>query len=358
MRSRIYRTATCCALSAALLVAGTFGATAASASSAIGVNHSGATAADMDRIVALTGYPGWIRLGPEYQTNGDYHLYTEALQNAHARGLKVLLTGLGNFNTGQTTTRHSMPLVGNSSQQSAYTSYMAALLSIGADAVSPWNEPNNPNFGGPNPTWQQDSNLQADLVWAIALTGWHGTVFSSGLSPHGDTHDTTDGLVPLNWWMHLLQGDTSWASRFTVLDAHAYAWTSNGTLKTWEERYNIALQQAEIQDIIAYVGGGWKPLAWSEYGAPSSSDVSPDTQPTPIYATPQTQYNYYVDANSFWKAWETAGRPLWGKLAHKDIDDDYDKDRHGALRNFGLVDGNGNIRPAAGAFQSEAARVR
>jgi len=308
----------------------------------------------MDRMNALTGYAGWVRVGPEYRTDGNYNSYAAVLWNAHARGMKVLLTGLGSFNGGA----HSMPLVGNASQQTAYINYMEALLRIGADAVSPWNEPNNPIFGGPNPTWQQDSALQADLAWAIAVVGWHGTVFSSGLSPHGDlVGQPNDPLIPYNWWMNLLQGDTSWASRFTVLDAHAYAWSNNGTLKTTPERYNTALQQAKMQDVIAFVGGGWKPLAWTEYGAPSQGDTAAG-QPGPINATQQTQNANYVDAHTLWKEWEAAGRPLWGKLAHKDNDDPSDRDPHGAAYNFGLIDGNGNIRLAAGTFQSEATRVR
>jgi hypothetical protein len=143
-----------------------------------------------------------------------------------------------------------------------------------------------------------------------------------------------------------------------VLEAHAYAWSNNGKLRTTAERWNIALQQAEIQDFIAFVGGGWKLLAWSEYGAPSQGDTADPPSIGPINATQQTQYAYYVDAHELWKQWEAAGRPLWGKLAHRDNDDTFDTDGHGVLRNFGLIDGNGNIRLAAGPYQVEAARVR
>jgi len=373
VRVRYVLSALLCAVLTAGLGVTAFGVQAAAASSAVGFNHSNFTGSDLDRMQALIGYPGWVRFAveydprpvsttdprPKYQKQFDEELFT-----AKAHGFKVLVTGLGNFSHNCTITpstcpyigTHAMPQVSESAAQSNYIAYMQYMLGNSAvDAVSPWNEPNNAIFGGPNPTWQQDSALQADVAWAAATKGWAGTVFSSGLSPAGDAN-TSDPLVPINWWMNLLSGDTSWAARFSVLDAHAYAWSNGGTPMTTDYRYNTALQQAHMQDVIAYVGSGWKKLAWSEYGAPSSGNTSvPCT--LGYTASQQTQYNNYVDANTLWKSWETAGRPVWGKLAHRDNDDSETR-CSSSLLNFGLTDSSGNIRLAAGPFQAEATRVR
>jgi len=398
VRARYVLSALLCAVLTAGLGVTAFGVQAASASSAVGFNHSSFSDADVVRMQALIGYPGWVRFAveydprlvsgpdptqpkrPAYQWEFDRELYI-----AKAHGFKVLVTGLGNFSPGCTTTpstcqyigRHAMPQVGDTTAQNNYIAYMRYLLAPAVDAVSPWNEPNNDIFGGggatgdPNkityaciknvwgaaPCWQQDSALQADVVWAAALNGWTRTVFSSGLSPWGDANNAADPQVPLHWWANLLNNDPSWVDRFSVLDAHAYGWSNNGTILTTNYRYNPALQQADIQALIAGGGHGTKQLAWTEYGAPSGGNTS-DPCTLAYRASQQTQYNNYVDANALWQWWEGSGKALWGKLAHKDNDDSETKCSGSSPLNFGLTDANGNIRLAAGPFQTEAARVR
>ncbi|MCU1426902.1 MAG: hypothetical protein JWL83_902 [Actinomycetia bacterium] len=339
---------------AGFAMSGPIGAAPASASSAIGINGN-----DYDSIVALTGYPGWVRMAPEYPL--DTNAYAVQMVNARSRGLKVLVTGLGSFQA--CNCAHSMPVVGNQTQQQNYVNYIEQLLTIGngPDAIGPWNEPNLEGFGGPGSTWQQDANLQADVAWAAAVVGWHGTFFSSALAGYGSSN-SSDPRVPLNWWKNELAGDASWAGRFSVLDVHAYGWGYAKTLKTIEDQYNPGVMQAKMQDIIAYSGGGWKKLAWTEYGAPSNGDIVDPGSCNPNvvsqwHGTPTFQYNWYLDAHAFWKAWEDAGRQLWGKLAYRDTDNPYERDCHNSPFHYGLI-GSTGLRPAAGAYQVEATRVR
>lgn len=312
---------------------------------AIGFSHAYAGPRDMDRMKRLTGYPGWLRLTPEYTPSNNYQGYAAGLWNARYKGMKVLVTGLGDF---QGTGRHSMPKTPD--QFRKYQGYIQALLKIGADAVSPWNEPNNLDFGGPGCTWQQDVELQAQLWWAVAVTNFKGEVFSSGLSPSGDNSDPHNLHSPRQWWEGCLT-DPNWGRRFTVLDGHGYCYSNGDDLLHVADKWSLPANQAVIQDKLKARGSIVK-LAWSEVGAPSGGNVSAG-QPRPVYATPETQKANLAAAFQYWQQWERARRPLWGKLIHKDVDDAYDGARH-----MGLVDAGETDRPAAAVYTAEAKRVQ
>ena len=130
-------------------------------------------------------------------------------------------------------------------------------------------------------------------MWAIAVTGWHGTVFSSGLSPHGDRVTTpNDPLIPYNWWLHLLQGDTVWASRFTVLDVHVYAWSNNGTLRNDARalQHRSSRPRSRTSSPGSVEDGS---SVWTEYGAPSNGDTAAPCPRTdgPFNVNQITQYS-------------------------------------------------------------------
>lgn len=307
-----------------------------------GISHAYAKAADDARIAGLGAT--WVRLTPEYRPNGDYSAQRSELAAAHAAGLKVLVCGLGDF---AGTGGHSLPLT--DAQRVQYAGYVQA-VAAGADAFEVWNEPNGSFFGGPHANATDAAKMAVTASNALDGIGFAGARLTAGLQDHGDLKrpDST-GWEPERFF-HAELAVPGFVSSFTVLNSHAYAWSNGQTLATVDARYSAAKQLVDEWNEVHNLTGASPPIAWSEYGAPSASDLSVNCSGGP-YGSLDFQRRSYEDAHTYWRNLAAYGVPEWGKFAHKDVDDPIDL-HCGQPRNMG-IDG----RPAGDAFRAEAARV-
>jgi polysaccharide biosynthesis protein PslG len=202
--------------------------------------------------------------------------------------------------------------------------------SMGVTTWEIWNEPNVSTFWYPRPNPQEYTALLVRASAAIKSVEPHATVLSGGLSPAADSSNGSQiSAVTFLSGVYAAGGGRA----FDAVALHPYSFPN---LPTFPADFNTFLATPALHQVMVDHGDAIKQIWGTEIGAPTEGGGGSVSE--------AVQAEIVTEAYRQWVAWPYTGPLIW--FAYEDAGSSpFDRDQH-----FGLVDSNGNPKPALAAF--------
>jgi hypothetical protein len=206
-----------------------------------------------------------------------------------------------------------------------------------------WNEPNLVQFWKPRPNPSLYSTLLQDAYLSIKAEDSSATVLVGGLSDTSTEH----GNISMRDFLSALYNDHT-KGFFDAVAVHPYTYpsppSSTGSSNGWA-------QLSALHTIMASHGDGNKLIWITEYGAPTNGpgEMASSGTATPgggvDHVSTQLQAKMVTDAVELYETYSWMGPFFWYSYQDVGISSTTNENF------FGLVDANGNKKPAYYAYQ-------